>query len=73
MDAQEKKSKKPSATKAELLLEESTFFVDRSLGRALGEKLRAAGWKIEIHDHHFAENTPDEEWLIKVGEKAGSC
>ncbi len=43
--------------------------MDRSLGRALGDKLRDAGWKVEIHDQHFAENTPDDEWLVTVGER----
>ena len=69
MDAPQRKSKKPSVTKAESLLEQSIFFVDRSLGRTLGEKLRAEGWKVELHDEHFAEDTPDDEWLVEVGAK----
>ena len=69
MDAAKETSKKPSATKAESLLEQSTFFVDRSLGRALGAKLRAAGWNVELHDEHFPENAKGEEWLVEVGAK----
>jgi hypothetical protein len=67
MNAPQKKSKKPSATKAESLLERTTFFVDRSLGRALGRTLREAGWRVELHDDHFAEDTLDEVWLLEVG------
>src|SRR4051794_33387616 len=69
MDAPRKKSKKPSGTKADSLLEQAIFFVDRSLGRKLGIALRAAGWKIELHGDHFPDNTPDEEWLLNVGAK----
>jgi hypothetical protein len=52
-----------------LLLEQTTFFVDRSLGRNLGIVLRAAGWKIELHGDHFKDDTPDEDWLLQVGAK----
>ena len=45
-----------------------TFFVDRQLGRFIvPEALRAAGAQVEAHDDHFAQNTPDVEWLTKVG------
>jgi hypothetical protein len=43
--------------------------VDRSLGQTLGKTLRQEGWNVQLHDEHFAEHTPDEEWLLKVGEK----
>jgi PIN like domain len=69
MAAPRKKSRKPSATKAELLLEQTTFFVDRSLGRGVGQALIAAGMKVEYHDTHFAEDTPDKHWLPQVGTK----
>jgi uncharacterized protein with PIN domain len=69
MDAPRETSKKPSGTKAERLLRESTFFVDRSLGRRLGIALREAGWNVELHDDHFKDDTPDEKWLEEVGKK----
>jgi|SRR5262245_12374278 len=66
MGARKKKSKKPSGTKAERLLEETTFFIDECLGRQLGEALRAAGWMVEFHHTHFTEGTPDDEWIPVV-------
>jgi hypothetical protein len=45
-----------------------TFFVDRSLGaRDVPEALRAAGTLVEVHDDHFAPDTPDTIWLAEVG------
>jgi hypothetical protein len=45
-----------------------TFFVDRSLGaRDVPEALRAAGILVEVHDDHFAPDTPDIAWLGEVG------
>ena len=67
MGAPAKKSKKPSGTKAEQLLEQTTFFVDFCLGKHVGEALRDAGLKIEFHLDHFEEDAPDEEWLGEVG------
>ena len=40
MAGHRRKSKKPSGTKAESLLEASTFFVDRCLGKSVGVALR---------------------------------
>ncbi|WP_437796354.1 hypothetical protein [Sorangium sp. So ce693] len=49
------------------LREPFTYFVDRSLGRGLVvEALRAA--KL-AHDDHFAQNTPDAEWLVEIGRR----
>lgn len=31
--------------------------------------LRAANLSVEIHDHHFAQDAKDEEWLKVAGEK----
>lgn len=45
-----------------------TFFVDRSLGaRDVPEALRSAGVLVEVHDDHFAPDTPDIVWLAEVG------
>jgi hypothetical protein len=53
----------PRSTDASL-----TFFVDRSLGaHDVPEALRAAGARVEIHDDHFAPDTPDISWLVEVG------
>ncbi len=69
MGARKKKSKKPSGTRAELLLEQTTFFADICLGRHVGESLRAAGMKVEFHLDHFTADAPDDEWLPSVGVK----
>lgn len=45
-----------------------TFFVDRSLGaHDVPDALRATGVHVEIHDDHFAPDTPDATWLAEVG------
>jgi predicted nuclease of predicted toxin-antitoxin system len=44
----------------------ATFFVDRCLGRRVGELLRQAGWTVEYHDDHFAQASPDVDWLPQV-------
>jgi len=45
-----------------------TFFVDRSLGaHDVPDALRTAGVLVEIHDDHFAHDTPDTVWLAEVG------
>ncbi len=45
-----------------------TFFVDRSLGaHDVPHALRTAGALAEIHDDHFAPDTPDTVWLAEVG------
>jgi len=48
---------------------EVVYFTDRDLGRKLPETRKAAGLKVETHDHHFGPLTPDAEWLATVGEK----
>jgi hypothetical protein len=42
------------------------FFVDRSLGKAVGAALRAAGAAVELHDDHFAGAAPDDQWIPEV-------
>lgn len=52
------------------LHEPFTFFVDRSLGRGIVvDELRNAREVVEPHDDHFAQNTPDAEWLVEVGRR----
>lgn len=64
-------SKKQSGTKLsryEKQLRECTFFLDRNLGRKwAAEALRQAGARVEVHDDHFAQDVPDEEWLAFCG------
>jgi len=51
-------------------LKNTTFFIDRSLGRYdIPNYLKSKGLKVEIHDDHFAPQTKDEEWLECVGRK----
>ena len=70
MDAQDKRSKKRSATSSSKPLDEIVFFIDRSLGRkAVATALRNAGAKVEIHDDHLPQDAKDEEWLRYVGER----
>jgi hypothetical protein len=47
-----------------------TFFLDRTCGKEkLAVALRTAGLRIEVHDRHFAQNTPDPDWLKACGER----
>lgn len=45
------------------------YFTDRDLGKRFPEILRAAGLTVERHSDHFAEQTPDDEWLEEVGKR----
>lgn len=45
------------------------FFTDRDLGLAFPNFLRTAGLAVEIHQEHFAANTPDEEWLRETARR----
>jgi PIN like domain len=46
------------------------FFIDRSLGSiVVPQALQQAGVHVEIHDSHFADNTPDPDWLSHVGQQ----
>lgn len=46
-----------------------TFFVDRSLGKRVGQQLRDAGVAVELHDTHFKQSTPDVVWIPKVTDR----
>jgi hypothetical protein len=37
------------------------------MGRAVGRRLVQEGIQVELHDDHFAQGTPDAEWLPVVG------
>jgi hypothetical protein len=41
----------------------TTLLFDRGLGAALPRTLRQLGVEAEAHGDHFADGTPDEEWL----------
>lgn len=62
-----RKSKKPSGTKAESLLESTVFLADHCLGRGVATPLRAAGLTVEIHSEHFKDGCLDAEWLPVAG------
>jgi uncharacterized protein with PIN domain len=52
------------------LEEQLTFFLDRQLGRhKMSGILRIAALNVEIHDDHFEQDAPDEEWLMVAGQK----
>jgi hypothetical protein len=69
MADKQRKSKKPSGTKAELPLNDSTFFVVRCLGRHVGFVLRASGLHVELHADHFADDADDQTWISEVGQR----
>jgi predicted nuclease of predicted toxin-antitoxin system len=70
MSARQRKSKKPSGTRADRLLEETTFFTDECLGKhAVADALRDAGLKIEPWHAHFPPRTEDVVWLPFCGER----
>ena len=68
--AKRRRSKKRSAANAKRLRpEQTTFFVDRSLGREkVAAALAEAGANVEIHDDHFAADAPDQDWLDMAGD-----
>jgi predicted nuclease of predicted toxin-antitoxin system len=44
--------------------------LDRCLGRlAVANALRAAGETVALHSDHFAQDSPDQEWLEIVGKR----
>lgn len=45
-----------------------TLFIDRDAwSHRLDQALKAAGISIVAHREHFADDTPDPEWLAEVG------
>lgn len=49
--------------------EQPVFFIDWCLGKTVANALLEAGVHIEHHGDHFAQNTPDTEWLSVVGDR----
>jgi hypothetical protein len=48
-----------------------TFFIDRSLGRAIiRNALQQAGVRVEIHDDHFKPDEADVVWLAEAGRRS---
>lgn len=45
------------------------YFTDRDLGKRFPEILKSAGIRVELHQDHFAPDTPDEIWLEAVGSR----
>jgi hypothetical protein len=39
------------------------------MGRAIGRRLAAEGLRVELHDDHFPQGTPDVVWLTEVGKR----
>ncbi len=46
-----------------------TFFVDENISPALSSALRNAGANSENFFDHFERGTPDQVWLLEVGER----
>jgi hypothetical protein len=72
MAAQGPKSRKQSAANSgsKPLNPPLVFFIDRSLGqKVIASRLRQCGVQVEIHDDHFPQNAPDEDWISEVGKR----
>lgn len=68
MAGRRRTSKKLSAASG--LPEGPAFFLDAGLGRyTIADGLPADGFRVELHDDHFRQGAPDEEWLPAVGER----
>jgi hypothetical protein len=50
-------------------LHELVYFTDRDLGNRFPEILRAGGVRVERHDDHFSQLTPDPEWIGEIGRR----
>jgi PIN like domain len=62
------RSKKPSVITR--LREETTFLLDRTLGRfQCANGLRAKGLKIEVHHEIFVDDAEDEEWIARCAQE----
>jgi hypothetical protein len=69
MASRSKKSKKRSAASFRSP-SDFTVFLDATFGRlVVADALRATGAAVETHDAHFAQGTPDDEWLTECGRR----
>jgi predicted nuclease of predicted toxin-antitoxin system len=69
MAQRKKKSSKQSDTNIKKRLENTIFFLDRSLGeKTVPTALKEFGLNVENHSENFAQDAPDVEWLEKCGE-----
>ncbi|MFC1743109.1 hypothetical protein ACFL35_03870 [Candidatus Riflebacteria bacterium] len=66
-----KRSKKQSAANCKSRQPEKlTIFIDRSLGRKIGNILSgASGVEVIIHDDLFPPDCPDHDWLKEAGRR----
>lgn len=48
---------------------EIVYFTDRDLGKRFPAKLQAGGVRVERHDDHFDQLTPDPEWIGEIGRR----
>lgn len=46
-----------------------TYFIDRALGKSVGQALQSLGVHIEFHHNHFTPDSPDTEWLPIVSQR----
>ncbi len=48
------------------MFDRPVFYADRCLGKVVPRALRDAGARVEVHDDHFAQDAPDEQWIPEV-------
>jgi predicted nuclease of predicted toxin-antitoxin system len=69
MASRKNKSSKRSDTNLRKRLEDTVFFVDRSIGdKVVPQILIENGLRIERHSTHFPQDSQDIDWLSKCGE-----